>query len=271
MLNVDLTRDSGIYVIENTQNGKNYVGQAYDLLERHYSHTDMLHRGRDSRHLQRAWLKYGDRAFRIRVLCKCPIFCLNALEGYWIETLKSWDRASGYNILRLPNGRTEYPQEVRAKISKALTGRKLSEETKLRISQALKGRQFSTETRQRISENTRGKPKTYTSESRARLVESRKRPMSNAQKATIAATLKGRPSPMKGRKASDETKAKQSLARTGTKRSEETKKRMKAAIQRNLQAKTCAVCGTTYQGRDSQRYCSSRCKDQTRRNPTMGK
>lgn len=108
---------------------------------------------------------------------------------------------------------------VGEKISKALTGRKLSEETKRKIGIAVKGRIVSEETRNKISIANKGKISPLRGSKRPPFSEETKKKMRDAQK---------------GKKISDEQKKKQSISMSGNKNpfwgrthTEETRKKMK--------------------------------------------
>ncbi len=60
---------SGIYKIENTRNGRCYIGSAVHLVNRWATHRRALRKGEHrNRYLQRAWDKYGEDAFGFEVL-----------------------------------------------------------------------------------------------------------------------------------------------------------------------------------------------------------
>ena len=59
---------SGIYLIENTVNGKVYVGSAVNFNERFRVHNYYLSRGsHHSPKLQYAWNKYGEKSFTFKI------------------------------------------------------------------------------------------------------------------------------------------------------------------------------------------------------------
>lgn len=80
---------SGIYAIVNTTNSKMYVGSAVDLDQRKSSHFSRLRNNvHPSKHLQAAFLKYGEQAFIFRVLEEVgnPTDLI-VREQHWIDTL----------------------------------------------------------------------------------------------------------------------------------------------------------------------------------------
>ena len=64
---------SGIYRILNRVNGKLYVGSAVEIENRWKTHLACL-RGKYhiNKHLENAWLKYGEEAFLFEIIEKCP-------------------------------------------------------------------------------------------------------------------------------------------------------------------------------------------------------
>ena len=60
---------SGIYKIENTIDGKCYVGSAINIKSRWQCHVSMLsHDKHNNKHLQRAWNKYGSENFTFSII-----------------------------------------------------------------------------------------------------------------------------------------------------------------------------------------------------------
>ena len=89
---------SGIYKIENTVNGKVYIGQSKDIGCRWRLHVGALRRGEGSTKMQNAWNKYGENAFEFEVveLCCSDKNVLNEREIAWIALCDSFHH--GYNM-----------------------------------------------------------------------------------------------------------------------------------------------------------------------------
>jgi group I intron endonuclease len=118
-------KESGIYCIKNTVNGKLYIGSAVMFCGRFASHLSLLRKNKHhSPKLQHAWNKYGEDAF-----------CFEALEvvtnkdqlinreQVWIDRLNSSGK-NGYNI---------------APSAGSMLGFKHTEESKRNISNGRKG------------------------------------------------------------------------------------------------------------------------------------
>ena len=89
---------SGIYVIKNHVSGKVYVGQSANLKRRFSTHKRQLRKGEHyNTHLQSAFIKYGEKAFTIEVLCECERSELDDLECYYIDKFDSTNPKKGYN------------------------------------------------------------------------------------------------------------------------------------------------------------------------------
>lgn len=93
---------SGIYVITNNINGKQYVGLSKNCWKRwsdHYSKAYTSTRKDDiEKVLYKAMRKYGRENFTFKILEECPEEQLAEREIYWIAQLKSYDE--GYNETR---------------------------------------------------------------------------------------------------------------------------------------------------------------------------
>lgn len=123
-------RQSGIYKITNSVNGKMYVGSAVHIWNRWTLHQRQLKKNiHHSIKLQRAWNLYGGENFSLSVI----EFVLDRemlldREQYWLDTLEAVDK--GYNTNR--NARnslgTRLTEEHKARISAFFKGRKLSRE-----------------------------------------------------------------------------------------------------------------------------------------------
>jgi group I intron endonuclease len=137
-----------IYKAENLINHKVYVGKTSNTLEhRRWGHFSAARKGIKTI-FHNAIRKYGIDCFKFSVLCKCSSSeNLNRREKYFITTLDSMT-PNGYNMTKGgdglskgspgPNKGRVWPQEMRDRISKTLTGRKQSCETKEKRAESLK-------------------------------------------------------------------------------------------------------------------------------------
>ena len=120
-----MPKQSGIYKIENTINGKCYVGSAVNIKSRWAQHKRHLSRSQHhSIKLQRAWDKYGSSVFDFSILelCKPEKELLLKTEQYWIDSLDSAN--NGYNI---------------SPTAGSCQGMTLNEDTKEKIASSLRG------------------------------------------------------------------------------------------------------------------------------------
>lgn len=139
---------SGIYCIENTANGKKYIGQAVDIKSRWRTHKCELRLGKHvNKHLQRAWKKYGESSFKFSVIEIAPVEKLDSLEIAWIKNLNTFK--DGYNLTPGGGGQTgrfltdeqkKHLSEINMGDKNPNYGLKRSEETRKRMSEAMAGR-----------------------------------------------------------------------------------------------------------------------------------
>ena len=158
---------SCIYKIENTVNGKCYIGSAVNFLGRRRAHRSVL--GKNKHHsekLQRAWNKYGSDVFVFVILeVVADARSLISREQHWIDSVKP-----DYNILKfagsrlgmrhskvtkekmsdLRRGKPLLPTH-RAGIVAANTGRPMRSEHKARLLSMHLGVPHSIETRSKMS------------------------------------------------------------------------------------------------------------------------
>jgi group I intron endonuclease len=88
---------SGVYAITNTVNGKQYVGSSKHLGQRQAEHRLLLRKGlHPNRHLQAAFVRYGEQAFEYRILEECSPETMIAREQHWIDALDAI--CHGYNL-----------------------------------------------------------------------------------------------------------------------------------------------------------------------------
>lgn len=123
--------NSGVYVISNTIDGRQYVGSTVTFKRRFRDHARFLRDGKhQNKYLQNAWNKYGEEAFVFSVIeYVADASKLIEREQAWMGELKP-----KYNLCKYA-GNT--------------LGRKHSAETKRRLSEAGKSR--SCETRAKMS------------------------------------------------------------------------------------------------------------------------
>lgn len=192
---------SGIYVITNFVNGKCYVGSAVSIPKRWRKHrTELKTNVHHCAKLYRAYLKYGADSFVYSILFYCE---KKDLLFYEQRTINAFDSVTnGYNVNPTAGSRL---------------GAKSSPEHCANISKALTGRIMSSEWRANIGAVQKGKPRPC-SPKRAAAISAAKKAKgfhpSDATKAKISATLKGRP-------CLEATKTAVSLRHKGKKRSAE--------------------------------------------------
>lgn len=154
--------NSGIYTITNLFNNKMYVGMSKNIKNRLCHHKAEL---RGNYHinefLQKSWNKYGAENFLFEVLEECEEQFLCSQEHYWCNMLNTHDMKYGYNLLPThPYCLNLSSKFIREKISKKLTGRKLSEEHKLKIKYNSLGKKHTEKSKKLISINNLGKKRT---------------------------------------------------------------------------------------------------------------
>ncbi len=166
------SKQAGVYLITNDNNGKVYVGSAVRLSRRCNEHISLLRGGNHpNRHLQRSWDKHGADAFSFSVLeVVDEIPELIPCEQKWLDLHMGVGEV--YNIC-MTAGSTlgmKHSEESKRLISIAHKGRVASPETLAKMSAAQTGRVFSDETRRKMSEVALGRR--HTEETRARMSKS---------------------------------------------------------------------------------------------------
>ena len=158
---------SGIYKITNKVNGKIYIGSSIDIKSRWRKHQSQLrHNKHGNSHLQRAWNKYGEENFTFETLEYVQDkYKLILCEQKWFDKEKPYEATIGYNICPTAGSSlgVKHTDEMKAKVSKAVKGRKLSTEARKNIALAKMGEKnpmygyaYSKEQRKQMSVRTTG-------------------------------------------------------------------------------------------------------------------
>lgn len=254
----------GIYQILNLKNGKCYIGQGKNISNRCAMHRSMLRANKHpNKHLQAAWNKYSEQVFEFRKIVNLPLDkdLLTQAEQYWCDYF-STDLYNKRNCVnsnlgikssehlkeKLRKSALAMNSQTRLKIIEArravivARGYVHSAETRKKISNSNRGHTVSDETREKIGSKKRGQK--HSSESRLKMSKTRlanPRKLSDKELERITRSMignsyrKGKVSPNKGKKMSEEQKKKISISKTGhpspfkgKKHSEETKKKISA-------------------------------------------
>ena len=208
---------SGVYIIRNKVNGKEYVGKSVNVRKRIKSHVETS----SGRYLYRAFAKYGLNSFEVCLYLIGTEKEVTELETLIIEERKTFV-PGGYNMTLGGDGSTgyRYTDEMRAAAVIRQTGKlhseetlakmkasgghrkgaTMSEEAKAKISQGLVGknlgRPVSKETREKIRIANTGKIGTpMTQEHKQKLSERN----SGVVKPWLSEKLKGSGNPMFGK------------------------------------------------------------------------
>lgn len=95
-------KQTGIYKIENTINGKVYIGQSVDINKRITVHKSNANNPKIGRahdlYIYTAIRKHGIENFDFSIVELCDRSELNARERYWIAYYKSNHKEHGYNL-----------------------------------------------------------------------------------------------------------------------------------------------------------------------------
>lgn len=123
---------AGIYCIENTKNGKKYIGSARNMYRRIKQHFSMLLLNQHyNAHLTSAYKLYGKESFIYYAIEELEETLLIEREQYWVDILKVCDPKIGYN---------------KATVIINSSGYKVSEEGRKRMSEGQKGKKYTKET-----------------------------------------------------------------------------------------------------------------------------
>lgn len=237
-----------VYKALNKVTRKVYVGQTLrGLAKRRYEHFRQA-KYKDTIYFHKALRKYGEGSFDWSILVYSDSKEeLDKAERYWIQFYKATDSLFGYNQTYGGEGGL-LTAEVLAKISKKKKGCipwnkgiTCSNATREKIRQANlgktpwnKGIPATEEQKRKQSESIRGRPsafkgKRHTAEAKRKIGLKSKGRATRKGSILTDETKQKISDALKGQHPSMATRAKLSLCRLGSKRSEETKKRMSIA------------------------------------------
>jgi len=130
-------KSSGIYKITSLHNEEFYIGSSINMYTRKCEHLWAFKANRHSNsYLQRVYNKYGRNNLVFEVLINSPKEYLTKAEQWFIDNLNP-----RYNMQRIAGGSAlglKRPKSTCIKISKALKGKKLTEEHKYNCARARK-------------------------------------------------------------------------------------------------------------------------------------
>ena len=116
-------KSKGVYRIVNNINGKLYIGSTGSKggFKKRWSYhlTDLRQNKHHSRHLQKAWNKYGEKSFVFEILEKIEDFTKEILlirEQHYLDLYKSYDVNLGYNICKIAGsslGVKKTPEQIK--------------------------------------------------------------------------------------------------------------------------------------------------------------
>lgn len=195
-----------VYCHQNKINGKKYFGITCKVPKYRWGHNGHEYA---PHYFGRAVDKYGwDNFEHIILYSGLDKDTAIMFEKYLIAEFSTKDRTYGYNLTEGGDGVKNPSEEVRRKLSECNKGKVNSPETRAKISAGNKGKVMSAEARAKISKNCGSR-----------------RPEVRAK---ISASCMGKPSPNKGRKFTEEEKARLYATRRGHHRplSEEAKAKL---------------------------------------------
>jgi group I intron endonuclease len=192
-----MVNKSGIYKIINITNNKLYVGSAVKIQKRWNEHINFLSKNKHhNRYLQNAWNKHGQENFKFEVIEYIENVSKKTLlerEQYWINKTQCYNSNYGYNIQCTAGSNLGivFSEEHKSRISKALTGKKLSKEQIEKMRNRMLGTKLSEDHKFKLINSRKGIK--LTQEQIDMLAEARRaKPLSEESKRKIGDANKGR-------------------------------------------------------------------------------
>ncbi|MEW7221990.1 GIY-YIG nuclease family protein [Elizabethkingia anophelis] len=113
----------GVYSITNPE-GKVYIGQSINLIERFYSHKSDYKAGRrHCRRLHESFDKHGFENHKFEILLECKVEELNEKERHYQELYNSISDGLNLSFISANGKKGFYCKETKQKLSNSLTGR----------------------------------------------------------------------------------------------------------------------------------------------------
>lgn len=157
-------KKQGIYSITIEANNSIYIGQSVDIMNRWSSHRSCLRQGHhQNSRVQRVFDKYGEASLSFAVVENCAKPTtpehLTDREEWWITHFKALGKIIlNQRIVVSSNFGFKHTLESRQKLSRALTGRKLSADRVEAMRQRQLGTKHSPETRAKMSASQKARP-----------------------------------------------------------------------------------------------------------------
>ena len=142
---------TGIYKITSPTK-KVYIGQSVNIKVRWKNHCNPK-KSKDQPKLHNSFLKHGIKKHKFEVIQYCEVEELNELERYYQELYNCIEKGLNCKLTETKTVKAIFSKETRLKISKSLTGKKLSEEHKKSLSKAQTGLKRSKEAIQKSIES----------------------------------------------------------------------------------------------------------------------
>lgn len=213
---------SGVYRIVNIINQKFYIGSTKNFDHRwNKEHKPQLNKNcHYNPHLQRAWIKHGEKNFKFEVLEECdPDQCL-IREQYYLDTLMPWNYEIGYNLSKVSGGGDKvsyHPNLEGIKKKHSINGKerwnKKTEKDRIAYSNKMKGD---------------GNPNWRGGSSIGNCLDCGKQILPTNKRCMICSKI-GENNPFYGKTHDEKTKQKLSIIHTGRKLSDDIKTKCKKA------------------------------------------
>ena len=261
---------TGVYTITNCLSGRTYVGSTrVNLSKRWHQHKSNLRKGRHpNKELQKDWVEFGEPSFVFEVLEVVDNSYCIAFEQFWINMLRANEPAFGYNLTPCAGSSIGYKHDsqARQKISRATTGRQISEAHRSALFDGLakyiathghpaKSVDWSDERRSAWSEVMKARNFKHSEDGLKKLSDANKgKVLDEDHRAKISVALKGRP-------VSEDTRRKLSAAHKGKKLSPETINKMRA---RTYSAETLAKRSAALKAAWERRKARASAQEKTR-------